>query len=51
VNHEGRILREIRVPGRGRIVAVGQDAVLVAEAAPDATRLLRFPIPHTPAPR
>jgi hypothetical protein len=51
VNRGGRILREIRVPGRGRIVAVGQDAVLVAEPAPDATRLLRFPIPQTPVSR
>jgi hypothetical protein len=51
VNREGRILREIRVPGRGRIVAVGQDAVLVAEPAPDATHLLRFPIPQTPVSR
>jgi hypothetical protein len=47
VNRQGRIVREIRVPGRGRIVALGQDAVLVAEPAPDATRLLRFPIPQT----
>jgi hypothetical protein len=51
VNRGGRILREIRVPGRGRIVAVGQDAVLVAEPAPDATHLLRFPIPQTPVSR
>jgi hypothetical protein len=51
VNREGHILREIRVPGRGRIVAVGQGAVLVAEPAPDATRLLRFRIPQTPASR
>jgi hypothetical protein len=49
VNRQGHILREIRVPGRGRIVAVGQGAVLVAEPAPDATRLLRFAIPQAPA--
>jgi len=51
VNRRGHIVREIRVPGRGRIVAVGQDAVLVAEPAPDATHLLRFPIPQTPVSR
>ncbi len=47
VNRQGRILREIRVPGRGRIVAIGPNTVLVAEPAPDATRLLRFAIPQT----
>jgi hypothetical protein len=51
VDRKGHIVHEIRVPGRGRIVAVGQDAVLVAEPAPDATRLLRFSIPETPASR
>jgi len=51
VNRQGHILREIRVPGRGRIVAVGENAVLVAEPAPDATRLLRFAVPQTTASR
>jgi hypothetical protein len=41
----GRLLREIRVPGRGRIVAVGDRAVLVAARSRDGAQLLRFAIP------
>jgi hypothetical protein len=45
VDRSGRLAREIRVPGSGRIVAVGPDAVLVAEPSRDGVRLLRFSIP------
>jgi hypothetical protein len=46
VDRQGRLREEIRVPGRGRIVAVAPDAVLVAEPSRDGIRLLRFPLPH-----
>ena len=45
VSREGRLLREVRVPGSGRIVAVGRDAALVAERLRDGTRFIRFPLP------
>jgi hypothetical protein len=46
VDHAGHLVREIRVPGPGRIVAVGADAALVAERATDGTRFIAFPIPR-----
>ena len=45
VDRAGRLTREIRVPGQGRIVAVGSDAALVAERVTDGTRFIAFPIP------
>ncbi|MGH7579853.1 MAG: hypothetical protein ACREM9_06755 [Gemmatimonadales bacterium] len=45
VDRAGRLLRDIRVPGRGRIVAVGAKAALVAERVTDGTRFIAFPIP------
>jgi hypothetical protein len=49
VDRGGQLEREIHVPGSGRIIAVGPDAVLVAEPARDGVRLLRFPVPaHVP---
>ncbi len=45
VARDGRLMREIRVPGTGRIVAVGTDAALVAERVTDGTRFIAFPIP------
>jgi hypothetical protein len=45
VDRQGRLREEIRVPGRGRIVAVAPNAVLVAEPSRDGIRLLRFPLP------
>ena len=45
VDRTGRLVREIRVPGMGRIVAVGGDQVLVAERVTDGTRFIGFPIP------
>jgi hypothetical protein len=51
VDRRGRLREEIRVPGTGRIVAVGPSAVLVAEPSRDGVRLLRFDLPaaHAPA--
>jgi hypothetical protein len=45
VDRSGHLIREIRVPGMGRIVAVGLEQALVAERVTDGTRLIGFPIP------
>lgn len=45
VDRNGHLIREIRVPGTGRIVAVSADQALVAERVADGTRLIGFPIP------
>jgi hypothetical protein len=45
VDRAGHLIREIRVPGTGRIVAVGAAQALVAERVKDGTRLIGFPIP------
>jgi hypothetical protein len=45
VDTVGRLRREIHVPGRGRIVAVGSGAVLVAAPSRDGAHLLRFAVP------
>ncbi|MGH7508939.1 MAG: hypothetical protein ACREMZ_05670 [Gemmatimonadales bacterium] len=45
VDRRGRLAREIRLHSNGRILAVGQDAVLVAEPNPDGTRLVRVRLP------
>jgi hypothetical protein len=49
VDRRGHLRDEIRVPGRGRIIAVAPEAVLVAEPSRDGARLLRFDLP-APAP-
>jgi hypothetical protein len=41
IDRRGRLAREVRLRGPGRIVGVGDDAVLVAESTPDGTRLVR----------
>jgi hypothetical protein len=46
VDRGGHLVREIRVPGPGRIVAVGADAVLVAERVRDGTRFIGFTLPR-----
>jgi len=51
LDRQGRLRREIRVPGRGRIVAAGDDAVLVAAPATDGVHLLRFAVPPEAAAR
>jgi hypothetical protein len=45
VDRAGRLIREIRVPGPGRIVAVGAEAALVAERVSDGTRFIAFGLP------
>jgi hypothetical protein len=50
IDRRGRLRAEIRVPGPGRIIAVGTDAALVAEPSRDGVRLLRFALP-VPGPR
>jgi hypothetical protein len=45
VDRAGHLMREIRVSGAGRIVAVGAEQALVAERVPDGTRFIGFPIP------
>ena len=51
VDRRGRLREEIRVPGRGRIIAVAPGAVLVAEPSRDGIRLLRFSLPGSAASR
>ena len=46
VDRKGHLIREIRVPGPGRIVAVGADAVLVAERVTTGTRFIGFTVPR-----
>jgi hypothetical protein len=45
VDRDGRLKREIRVPGPGRIVAIGAERVLVAERVTDGTRFIAFDLP------
>jgi hypothetical protein len=45
VDRAGHLIREIRLPGMGRIVAVGAGQALVAERVTDGTRFIGFPIP------
>jgi hypothetical protein len=47
VGREGHMTRQIRLPGSGRIVAVGPAAALVVERGPGGTRLLTFSLPIT----
>jgi hypothetical protein len=47
VDRQGHLIREVRLPGQGRIVAVGDNVALVAERVRDGTRFIRFPIPPT----
>jgi hypothetical protein len=42
VDRRGRLREEVRLPGQGRILAVGPEAVLVAEPSSTGVRLLRF---------
>jgi len=47
VDRAGRLVREARVPGTGRIVALSADRALVAERVADGTRFIGFTIPAT----
>lgn len=46
VDRRGQLIREIRVPGPGRVIAVGADGVLVAERVTNGTRFIGFPVPR-----
>jgi hypothetical protein len=48
VNREGHLALQVHLPGRGRILAVSDNAALVGERTPDGTRLLRVPLPESP---
>ncbi len=45
VDRGGRLARQVRIRGQGRILAVSDSAALVAERTPDGTRLLRVQLP------
>jgi hypothetical protein len=45
VDREGHLIREIRVPGPGRIAAIGAEQVLVGERVTDGTRFVGFALP------
>jgi hypothetical protein len=45
VDRQGRLVREIRIPGHGRILAVGANSELVAEPAAQGIRLIRVGLP------
>jgi hypothetical protein len=51
VDRQGRLQREIRVPGPGRILAVGDRSALVAERVRDGTRFILFQLPAATAGR
>ena len=48
VDRQGRLARQVRVRGQGRILAVGDNAALVAERTPDGTRLLHLELSGAP---
>jgi hypothetical protein len=51
VNRQGRLVQEIRVPGHGRVLAVGANSVLVAEPSSQGIRLIRIGLPpSSPSP-
>lgn len=45
VDRGGRLVREIRLPGPGRILALGNRTAMVEEPTPDGSRLLAIPVP------
>jgi hypothetical protein len=49
VNRAGQLVREIRIRGQGRIVAVGEQRALVAEPTAQGTRLISIPVPDQSA--
>ena len=51
VDRQGRLQHEIRVPGPGRILAVGDHSALVAERVRDGTRFILFQLPAATAAR
>jgi hypothetical protein len=51
VDRQGRLQREIRVPGPGRILAVSDRSALVSERVQDGTRFVLFLLPAATAAR
>lgn len=49
VDRRGRLAREIRLRGQGRILALGDGAALVAEPTSNGTRLLAIKLPREPS--
>lgn len=49
VNRSGRLVREIRLRGQGRILALGRDLAIVAEPTRDGTRLISIRLPPPPS--
>jgi hypothetical protein len=45
VDQHGRLARQVRLRGQGRVLAVGPRAVLIAESTPDGTRLKSVALP------
>jgi hypothetical protein len=45
VNRQGRLVREIRIPGHGSVLAAGINSILVAEPTTDGIRLIRVELP------
>ena len=45
VDRRGRLVREIRLPGHGRVIALGQGTALVAEPSPNGTRFVTTKLP------
>ena len=48
VDRRGHLVREIRLRGNGRILALGPDTALVAESTADGMRLLAIKLPAEP---
>lgn len=44
IGRRGELLRDVRLPGQGRIVAVGRDAALAVESTRNGVRFLRFAV-------
>jgi hypothetical protein len=45
VDSTGALLREVRLPGRGRLIAAHGSTLVAAEPAPDGTHLVRYTAP------
>lgn len=45
VDRQGRLRRDLRVPGPGRVIGASGDAAIVVERMPTGVRLLRFSLP------
>lgn len=46
VGRDGRLARNLRIPGDGRVVGANRDAAVVVERIPGGVRLLRYALPR-----